>query len=341
MSDFDKVFSDSIVDNNTFDTIFGGEEDDMLESIVMKENLDDLLDEESSEFIKDVVKTDSIENGSKGLGDDLGPGHDSTGAEAPKSADPAEENSILDKVDTVEQKHVIDAAKDVPDQTGVTKNVDPENIEDESEKLKKVDKFEEAFSALMEEEGLDPISIKSEELPPVPAENTDDADAVEANVNANPVATVAPVAAPAVDPVPTADIPVAIAKVPAPDNSVVDPLSGVNAPLGVVKTDVAINDCKLKEFYTDILNFCSENNIDLTESAITEIENSGVFNEAESEEAAEDSELKDLDTEDLIADLEDDEIESIEDDDGEDIDPSFLEDEDEDDLLLNEIIDKD
>ena len=341
MSDFDKVFSDSIVDNNTFDTIFGGEEDDMLESIVMKENLDDLLDEESSDFIKDIVKTDSIENGSKGLGDDLGPGHDSKGAEAPKSDDPAEEDSILDKVDSVEQKHVIDAAKDVPDQTGVTKNVDPENIEDESEKLKKVDKFEEAFAALMEEEGLDPISVRSEELPPTPGENTDDADAVEANVNANPVGTVAPVAAPAVNPVPAADIPVAIAKVETPDNSVVDPLSGVNAPLGVAKTDVAINDCKLKEFYTGILNFCKENNIDLTESAIAEIENSGVFNEAESESATEDSELKDLDNEDLIADLEDDEIESIDDEDDEDIDPSFLEDEDEDDLLLNEIIDKD
>jgi len=43
-------------------------------------------------------------------------------------------------------------------------------------------------------------------------------------------------------------------------------------------------DVSVEEFYTDILNFCAENNIDLTESAIEEIENSGVFTEAAEEE---------------------------------------------------------
>lgn len=43
-------------------------------------------------------------------------------------------------------------------------------------------------------------------------------------------------------------------------------------------------DVTVEEFYTDILNFCAENGIDLTESAIAEIENSGVFTEAAADE---------------------------------------------------------
>ena len=145
MSDYATPFADKLLDDKTFDTIFGGELDDQLMGSVLKEN---------DQFNDDQVDTSSIEDGiggigkGDGLGSDLGPGHDTTGGMKP--TDDSSDQEILGKVDSYKQAHVIDASKADPTQKGA-EDVCDRCIEDESDKLKKVDSFEDAYSNLLKE----------------------------------------------------------------------------------------------------------------------------------------------------------------------------------------------
>jgi len=145
MSDYATPFANKLLDDSSFDTIFGGEIDDQLMGAVLKEN---------DTFNIDHVETDAIEDGigamgkGEGLGSDLGPGHDTTGGMKP--TDDSSDQEILGKEDSYKQKHVIDASKADPTQSGAD-GVCPRCIEDESDKLKKVNDFEDAYSNLLKE----------------------------------------------------------------------------------------------------------------------------------------------------------------------------------------------
>ncbi len=146
MSDYATPFADKLLDDKTFDTIFGGEVDDQLMGAVLKEN---------DTFNDDHVETDSIEDDlgaigkGDGLGSDLGPGHDTTGGMKP--TDDSSDQEILGKVDSYQQKHVIDSSKSDPTQKSAD-GVCDRHIEDETDKLKNsVDSFEDAYSNLLKE----------------------------------------------------------------------------------------------------------------------------------------------------------------------------------------------
>lgn len=148
MSDYATPFANKLLDDEAFDTIFGGELDDQLmEAVMASTNECDCFD--------DQVSTNGIEDGiggigkGKGLGSDLGPGHDTTCC-GMKPTDDSSDEDIIDSVDSYKQKHVIDTSKSDPTQKGAD-GIDPESIEDESEKLKKVNNFEDAYSNLLKE----------------------------------------------------------------------------------------------------------------------------------------------------------------------------------------------
>ena len=60
MSDYDMTFDKKIVDDASFDTIFGGEEDNHLLDLVLKED--------SETFGKDVRDADAVEDGLGAIG---------------------------------------------------------------------------------------------------------------------------------------------------------------------------------------------------------------------------------------------------------------------------------
>lgn len=146
MSDYATPFANKLLDDEAFDTIFGAELDDQLMGAVMCNECGDL---------DDCVNTNGIEDGiggigkGRGLGSDLGPGHDTTCC-GMKPTDDSSDEDIIDDVDSYKQKHVIDSSKSDPTQKGAD-GVDPESIEDESEKLKKTNSFEDAYSSLLKE----------------------------------------------------------------------------------------------------------------------------------------------------------------------------------------------
>ncbi len=175
MADYAIPFSDKLLDDEAFDTIFGGQEDDELMGSVMKE---------SDEFNDDVRDTSAIEDGDpelgegEGLGSDLGTDHASKGAEAPK-ADTSDQDVIAkDNGETLKQDQLnsgdnaqgkIDDAGQVNDFRpegdcqgavdcgfGKTAPMDDNKVED-IEGFKEADSFEEAYNSLLrelEEEGL-------------------------------------------------------------------------------------------------------------------------------------------------------------------------------------------
>lgn len=143
MSDYATPFADKLLDDKTFDTVFGGEIDDQLMGAVMKEcdNFDDQVD------------TSGIEDGigaigkGNGLGSDLGPNHD-TNCCGMKPTDDSSDQEIIGKKEIPD--HVIDAYKADPTQKAAG-NIDPKNIEDETDDLKKTNSFEDAYSNLLKE----------------------------------------------------------------------------------------------------------------------------------------------------------------------------------------------
>ena len=143
VSDISKPFADKILDDKDFDTIFGASEDDELMEAVL--GGDDFSDDER-DFGGIEDGTGAIGKGT-GHGADLGPGHDSKGADAPK--DDTSDEDLIDKLDSYKQDSVIDAYKADPTQKAA--DIDPQSIEDSTEKLKKTDTFEDAYSKLLKE----------------------------------------------------------------------------------------------------------------------------------------------------------------------------------------------
>lgn len=88
MSNYDMTFDKKILDEKIYDTIFGGEEDNHLLDLVLKED--------AETFGKDVRDPDAVEDGlgaigkGDGLGNDIGPDHD-----AIKPTDDSSDQKIL------------------------------------------------------------------------------------------------------------------------------------------------------------------------------------------------------------------------------------------------------
>ena len=232
MSDYDMTFDKKIVDDASFDTIFGGEEDDHLLDLVMKEDADTFnIDERDPEAIEDDL---GPVGAGDGLGSDVGPDHDSEN----KPTDDTADQEALAKDDN-ELK--ADGQLNVSDTTGEKvedgNTVDPEDVHaagsDElvgndaapcpehitataGDIADSVDSFDEAAKNLLEDVDV-AVEIPEEEVP--------------ATVEVTPDA---PVAAP-VDPVvPTPAEPVTPdAEVPAP----VAPATDVGADLDLLDTD--------------------------------------------------------------------------------------------------------
>lgn len=219
MSDYDMTFDKKITADQSFDTIFGGEEDNHLLDLILKEDADAFnIDERDLESIEDGIG--AIGKG-EGLGSDLGPDHDEN-----KPADDSSDQKVL----TTDKELKANDQLNVSDTTGEkvedgntvdTKDVhasgtdelvgnDPipaeDKLSDNLEKIAdKVDSFDEAMSKLLEEVGDDELPTEEPEVAP-------------ATTPAEPVpAPEIPVAAPADAPVPAPAEPVAPnAEVPTP-----------------------------------------------------------------------------------------------------------------------------
>lgn len=219
MSDYDMTFDKKITADQTFDTIFGGEEDNHLLDLVMKEDANAFnIDERDPESIEDGLGKIGAGDG---LGSDVGPDHD-----ANKPSDDSSDQKILttDKeLKANDQLNVSDTTGEKPED-GDTVDTDdvhaagtdelvgndpiPEEdkIGDNLEKIAdKTDSFDEAMTKLLEEVGDDELPSEEPEVAP-------------ATAPAEPVpAPEVPVAAPADAPVPAPAEPVAPdAEVPAP-----------------------------------------------------------------------------------------------------------------------------
>ena len=219
MSDYDMTFDKKITADQTFDTIFGGEEDNHLLDLVMKEDADAFnIDERDPESIEDGLGKIGAGDG---LGSDVGPDHD-----ANKPSDDSSDQKILttDKeLKANDQLNVSDTTGEKPED-GATVETDevhaagtdelvgndpiPEEdkIGDNLEKIAdKTDSFDEAMTKLLEEVGDDELPSEEPEVAP-------------ATAPAEPVpAPEVPVAAPADAPVPAPAEPVAPdAEVPTP-----------------------------------------------------------------------------------------------------------------------------
>lgn len=194
MSDYSIPFSDKLLDDESFDTIFGGQEDDELMGCVMKE---------ADEFNDDVRDTSGIEDGTgalgkgDGLGSDLGTDHASKGAEAP-NADTSDQDVIAkDGGETLKQDQLNtgdnaqggkkdggmvkdfrvegEDQKESDDDFGKTAAMSDDKVEN-IEGFKEADSFEEAYNALLkelEEEGLgadpaDPAGVANPDSPASP-----------------------------------------------------------------------------------------------------------------------------------------------------------------------------
>ena len=219
MSDYDMTFDKKITADQTFDTIFGGEEDNHLLDLVMKEDADAFnIDERDPESIEDGLGKIGAGDG---LGSDVGPDHD-----ANKPSDDSSDQKILttDKeLKANDQLNVSDTTGEKPED-GDTVDTDdvhaagtdelvgndpiPEEdkLTDNLEKIAdKTDSFDEAMTKLLEEVGDDELPSEEPEVAP-------------ATAPAEPVpAPEVPVAAPADAPVPALAEPIAPdAEVPAP-----------------------------------------------------------------------------------------------------------------------------
>ena len=195
MSDYSTPFSNKLLDDESFDTIFGGQEDDELMGSVMKESDEAIVDDRDASAIEDGV---GAPGEGSGLGSDLGTDHASTGAEAPK--DDSSDQDVVTKDEQLKNDQLnagsdaqgtdvqdagqVDPADARPEgdcqgavdgkfgDTAPMSDKDVENIEG----FKKAETFEEAYNALvkeLEEEGLvdpaDPAEVSEE----VPAEVAD------------------------------------------------------------------------------------------------------------------------------------------------------------------------
>ena len=241
MSNYDMTFDKKIVDDASFDTIFGGEEDNHLLDLVLKEDSDAFnIDERDPESIEDGIG--AIGKGD-GLGSDLGPGHDEN-----KPADDSSDQKVLVNNDkdlkANDQLNVSDTTggKVEDGDTVNTNDVhasgtdelvgnDPipceRHLDDNLDKISNtVDSFDEAAKRLLEEFGDD--ELPEEDVAPTTTP-VEPAPAPEAPATA-------PVATPADAPVP-ADVPPTTpdAEVPAPVAPASD--AGVPSDMDLLDTD--------------------------------------------------------------------------------------------------------
>lgn len=197
MSDYSTPFSDKLLDDESFDTIFGGQEDDELMGSVMKESDEAIVDDRDASGIEDGV---GAPGAGSGLGSDLGTDHASKGAEAPKddtsdqdviakdngeqlkndqlnTGDNAQGSDIKDggQVNPADVRPEGDCQGAVDTEFGNTAPMEDKKVEN-IENFKEAETFEEAYNALvkeLEEEGLadpaDPAGVADE----VPAEVVD------------------------------------------------------------------------------------------------------------------------------------------------------------------------
>jgi hypothetical protein len=179
MSDYDMTFDKKIVDDKSFDTIFGGEEDDHLLDLILKEDADAFnIDERDPEGVEDGLG--KIGAG-KGLGSDVGPDHDEN-----KPTDDTSDIDILVSTDkdlkSNDQLNVSDTTGEKVHDGGMVNTNDvhasgtdevvgndpaacERHLDDAIEKVaNKVDGFDEAYTHLLEDLGEE----LPEEVAPAP-----------------------------------------------------------------------------------------------------------------------------------------------------------------------------
>ena len=182
MSEYSMHFAKKLTDDAEFDTIFGGEEDDRLMSIALKEG---------DEVIDDKVKTDGVENGDAkigsgdNIGSDLGPGHDTKGALAAKG-DTSDEDIIASVAGETFKKggqlNMGSSAGDTPKDGGAACIKTPDCARVAGDNSAAIDKsFAEAYEELMKEAYEDmPAGEEVEYDTPDDAAPADDYDNVPA-----------------------------------------------------------------------------------------------------------------------------------------------------------------
>lgn len=235
MSDYDMTFDKKIVDDKSFDTIFGGEEDSHLLDLILKEDADAFnVDEREADSIEDDLGP--IGKGD-GLGSDLGPGHDEN-----KPADDSSDQEVLsdekgNDLKADDQLNVSDTTGEKVEDGGMVDTDDvhasgtdelvgndpaacERHLDDSLEKVaNSVDSFDEAAAHLLEEVDEVPAAVEPE--PVVAPEPAPVAPAVEEPSNEVPATPAeAPVPAPAEPVVPDAEVPAPVA--PASDAGVDD-----------------------------------------------------------------------------------------------------------------------
>ena len=258
MSEYSMTFAKKLVEDETFDTIFGAEEDDRLIDCILKED---------DEFIKDERDTDKIEDGTgaigkgDGLGSDIGEDHETKGADAPK--EDTSDQDIIGKEggETFKkggQLNAGDNAQGTDMKDGSTVSGDLHVAGDSADETDKA--FEEAFNALMEEADND-IKAADELEDAKPSDHSEKSvkegiDCVGPNCpNAQP-----PVA-PAAAPVPVATPPVAD---PAPsynDSVVGDDTDSSDNLIDALDSDEDYDDTDsdYEDQVEDIVQDCGQN----------------------------------------------------------------------------------
>ena len=350
MSGYDKKFDAELIRDAELDNIIDADDDDKIIDQMEKYTVDEATDDV---FVKDVVDTSSVENGAKGLGDDIGTNHPSKGAEAPKNDSSDEPIVKQERSDTGKSPIIDDAPKS---QTNA--DADERNLNDEIEKAgNKVDKmeiereeyfdnFDKAQNSLLDEADEDILSAQNipEEINTLSAPSEEDiADDVDAATGLD-------------TPIPTSpnDIPIG-------DNSNNDSVLSVGEGKleDLIVGDHADSTIKdggmVKDFKNPGENGKSTVN-DGQELAVGDHADSSAtdgkmvkdfMNNVEDHEVTTDDSFKEASvssSEDLVDELEDEDIEEIEDTtevdkDADAIAKDLADDEDEEDDLLDQLLD--
>lgn len=281
MSDYDMTFDKKIVEDKSFDTIFGGEEDNHLLDLVLKEDADAFnIDERDPESIEDGLGKIGAGDG---LGSDLGPDKDTANKPTDDSSD--QKALTTDKnLDKDDQLNISDTTGEKPEDGGMVDKKDmaaagtdelvgndpipdEENLTDALNKVAdKTDSFDEAAARLLEEVGDD--ELPEEPAPEAPvAPTTEPVDPVAAPADVPVADTIDAVPAADAVPVPAPEAPVApdvatnVPVAPASDAGVPEDIDLLNTdPVADAPADVPADECgtACKKESADVTDFDTE-----------------------------------------------------------------------------------
>lgn len=351
MSGYDMKFADAIIRDAELDNIIDADDEDKIIDQITCTN------EAEDPFIVDHIDNTSIENGAKGLGDDLGTKHATKGAFAP-TKDSSDAPIVKQERSDTGKSPIINNAP----RTQTSAEVDERNISDEmmknGNKVKKMelemeqytDKFDKAQDSILEDADNDIAAAQSivDKLGVVAAPNAEDvADDVDAATGLD-------------TPIPTAstDIPIGDdSNTPAPaENSVLSVGEGKLEDLIVGDhADSTIKDGKMVTDFNNAGENVKSTVNDGQDLAVGDHADASAkdgkmvtqFNNDEEDGKNTDDSFKEASvssSEDLVDELEDEDIDEVEDNTETDKEADRLakdlaDDEDEEDDLLDQLLD--